>query len=82
MNKRESTLAHKMVVLSLLLQECLDELNPTTQKMIDLRNTLLQFVDELNEELQGTEAMVKHTYFQELSNKVDSIMRNNFNPNM
>lgn len=82
MNKRKSTLMHKLAVLSMLLQECLDELNPDTQKMMDLRNTLVQFTEEINESLKDTTTMFKTTYFQDISNKIDTILRKNFNENM
>ena len=82
MNKRKSTLMQKLAVLSMLLQECLDELNPDTQKMMDLRNTLVQFTEEINESLKDTTTMFKTTYFQDISNKIDTILRKNFNENM
>lgn len=82
MNKRKSILAHKLVCLSQLLLENLDELDPSTQRMKDLKNTLTEFCEELNEELKDTEAVLKHTYFNDISKKIDTILRVNFNPNM
>jgi len=82
MNKKKAIEMHKLVVLSMLLQECLDELNPDTKRMKELRATLLQFTEELNDGLKDTFTMQKTTYFQDLSNKVDTILRKNFNPEM
>lgn len=76
--KRKSMLMHKLVVLSNLLQENLDELNPTSKRMADFKNNLLGFTEELNNEIKDTETVQRSTYFQEISNKVDTVIRKNF----
>ena len=73
---------HKIVVLSNLQLECLDELKVTTPRMVELKNNLIQFAELLNKELEDSNTVMKTTYFQELSNKVDAILRHNFNPEM
>jgi len=46
--------------------------------MLTLKNTLTQFVEELNDSLAETETMQKTTYFGDISNKIDTILRKNF----
>jgi hypothetical protein len=82
MSKSKDIKMHQLVVLSMLMQECLDDLNPTTEKMKTLRSTLLEFTEELNRELQDTETIRKTTYFQDLCNRVETVIRKNFNPDM
>jgi len=76
--KRENTLMHKLVCLSMLLQENLDELNPTTERMKTLKITLTEFTEVLNNELKTTDTIMRTTYFQDISNKIDTILRKNF----
>jgi len=76
--KKQAENMHKLVVLCMLLQDCLDELNPDTPKMMTLRNTLLAFTEEMNESLRNTNTMVKTTYFQDLCNRVETVIRKNF----
>lgn len=76
--KRKSMLMHKLVVLSMLLQENLDELNPTSKKMDKYKGDLIGFTEELNNEIKDTETVQRSTYFQEISNKVDTVIRKNF----
>ena len=78
MSKRKSMLMHKLVVLSMLLQENLDELNPTSEKMSKYKDNLIGFTEELNNEIKDTETVQRSTYFQEISNKVDTVIRKNF----
>lgn len=69
---------HKLVCLSMLLQENLDELNPTTERMKTLKITLTEFTEVLNNELKTTDTIMRTTYFQDISNKIDTILRKNF----
>jgi hypothetical protein len=77
-SKNKAEKMHKLVVLSMLMQECLDELNPDTPRMKELRSTLLEFTEEMNDSLKDTTAIVKTTYFQDLCNRVDTVIRKNF----
>lgn len=76
--KRKNQLMHKLVVLSSLLLENLDELKPTTQRMIRVHKDLTDFCELLNKEIANTSTVQKSTYFQELANKVDTIIRKNY----
>jgi len=77
--KRTIELAHKLVVLNFLIQELLDELNPRTAEIKEYRETLLKLTEMLNNEIADTEAIQSTLYFQDLSNKVDTIIRKNLN---
>ena len=73
---------HLLVVLSNLLLENLDELKPTKKELLKYKENLTAFCELLNNEIKDTEAVKKTIYFQEISNKVDTIIRKNFNENM
>jgi len=77
--KRMVELAHKLVVLNFLIQELLDELNPRTAEIKEYRENLLKLTEMLNNEIADTEAIQSTLYFQDLSNKVDTIIRKNLN---
>jgi len=76
--KKNRVNMHKLVCLSNLLVENLDDLKVTTERMLTLKNTLTQFVEELNDSLAETETVQKTTYFGDISNKIDTILRKNF----
>ena len=73
---------HKLFCLSNLLLENLDTLNATTPKMIKYREDLIGLCEEINRNVEDTYTIQKSTYFQDISNKIDSVLRNNFNENM
>jgi len=81
-NKKDSILMHKLVCLSMLLQETIDELKPDTPIMKKTAEDLTVFTELLLDSLKNTETIQKHTYFQEISNKIDTVMRKSFNPEM
>lgn len=68
-----------------LLQDNLDDFDSwenATPRMKQLRADLSEFCELLNNECNGTFAVQKSTYFQELSNKIDTMLRKCFNPEM
>lgn len=73
---------HKLFCLSNLLLENLDTLNLTTPKMIKYREDLIGLCEEMNTNVQDTYTIQKGTYFQDISNKIDAVLRKNFNENM
>jgi len=81
-NKKDSVLMHKLVCLSMLLQETIDELKPDTPIMKKTAEDLTVFTELLLDSLKNTETIQKHTYFQEISNKIDTVMRKSYNPEM
>jgi len=80
--KRKSILMHKLVCLSHLMLENLDELNPTTDKMKKAKLDLIALFEELNNELASSDTIQKTTYFNNISKKIDTILRINFDSSM
>jgi cell division FtsZ-interacting protein ZapD len=62
--------------------ENLDELNPTTEKMKKAKLDLIALFEELNNELATSDTIQKTTYFNDMSKKIDTILRINFNPEL
>ena len=73
---------HKLFCLSGLLLETLDDLKPTTPKMVKYKSDLTGLCEELNRNVEDTYTIQKSTYFQDISNKIETVMRRNFNENM
>ena len=82
MSKRKDQLMHKLVCLSHLMLENLDELQATTSKMKKARLDLIALFEEMNNELSTTDTILKTTYFNDISKKIDTIIRKNFDGNM
>ena len=82
MNKRKQILCHKLVCLSHLMLENLDELNPTTEKMKKSKLDLISLFEELNNELASSDTIQKTTYFNDMSKKIDTIVRKDFDSSM
>lgn len=81
-NKRQKQLMHKLVCFSLLEIELLDELNATTEIIKTHKDNLIAFHEELIRNIADTSTMQKSTYFNEMSTKIDTIIRRNFDENM
>ena len=62
--------------------ENLDELKATTPRMAKLKTDLIDFCEELNNSVANTATVQKSTYFSEISHKIDTILRKEFNPEM
>jgi len=62
--------------------ENLDELNPTTEKMKKAKMDLIALFEELNNELATSDTIQKTTYFNDMSKKIDTILRINFDGSM
>jgi len=62
-----------------LLLENLDDLKVTTPRMVKLKSDLTEFCEILNNECANTYTIQKTTYFQDLTNKINTLMRKNFN---
>jgi hypothetical protein len=82
MSKKKSINMHKFYCLMQLLQDNLDDLQVTTPRMKFLKDSLSEFCEILNNECSNTYTIQKTTYFQELTNKIDTLMRKSFNPEM
>jgi len=80
--KRKSINMHKFFALMCLLLECLDDLKVTNPRMIELKNNLTEFCELLNNDCKDTYTIQKTTYFQGLTNQINTMMRKCFNPEM
>jgi len=73
---------HMFYCLMQLLLECLDELKVTNPRMIELKANMTEFCELLNNECADTYTVQKTTYFQQITQKINTILRNEFNPEM
>lgn len=73
---------HLFYCLMQLLLECLDELKVTNPRMIELKANMTEFCELLNNECADTYTVQKTTYFQQITQKINTILRNEFNPEM
>jgi len=73
---------HLLYCLSNLLLECLDDLQITTEKGKKLKQDITEMAELLNNECNNTLAVRKTTYFQNISNKIMTVIRKEFNPEM
>lgn len=80
--KRQIQLAHRLLTLNYLLLETLDELAPSTAEIKEYIDNLTKLSELMNESVADTDAVLRTTYFQEMANKVDTIIRKNLNENM
>jgi hypothetical protein len=62
--------------------ENLDDLNPTTAKMKKAKFDLITLFEELNNELATSDTLQKTTYFNDISKKIDTIIRKDFDSTM
>jgi len=80
--KRKNILMHKLYCICQLQLEVLDELHATTDKMIKYKSDIIGLCEELNNNVANTYTIQKSTYFHELTNKIDTLLRKEFNENM
>ena len=80
--KQKSIKMHLFYCLMQLLLELLDELKVTNPRMIQLKNDLIEMCELLNNDCKNTYTIQKTTYFQGITNKINTIMRKEFNPEM
>ncbi len=73
---------HLIYCLMQLLLECLDDLKVTNPRMLILKENITEFCELLNEECKDTYTVQKTTYFQGITNKINTILRKEFNPEM
>ena len=81
-NKKTRVKLHLFYCLMQLLLEVSDELDIKSPNGIILKNTLIEMCELLNNDCADTFAVKKTTYFQSVSNKIYTIMRKEFNPDM
>ena len=80
--KKKNMKMHLFYCLMQLLLECLDELKATNPRMIELKANMTEYCELLNNECADTYTVQKTTYFQQITQKINTILRNEFNPEM
>ena len=80
--KKKNIKMHLFFCLMQLLLEVLDELQVTNTRMIQLKKDLTEMCELLNEECKNTYTVQKTTYFQNLSNQINTLMRKSFDEKM
>lgn len=80
--KQKSMKMHLFFCLMQLLLECLDELKVTNPRMIELKNHLTEMCELLNNDCANTYTIQKTTYFQTITNQVNTVIRKNFDKSM
>jgi hypothetical protein len=78
MSKQKNMQAQKLMCLSFLLLETLDDLKVTEHKIVKYKQDLTGFIEAMSNSVADTNAIQHSTYFWELSKKIDSLIRNNF----
>jgi|LakMenE01Jun11ns_1017448.scaffolds.fasta_scaffold9864223_3 hypothetical protein len=82
MSKKKNTEIHKLYCISQLLLESLDELKPTSAKMVKFKADLIGLCELMNDDVSDTAAVQKSIYFQEMTHKINCIVRKQFDNNM
>lgn len=82
MKKSKGQNMHLLYCELQLVLETLDNLKVTAPRMIELKQNIIEFCELINNEVADTYTVQKSTYFQDLTNKIDTVIRKNFNPNM
>jgi hypothetical protein len=82
MSKKKNQEIHKLYCISQLLLESLDELKPTSAKMVKFKEDLIGLCEEMNNDVSNTAAIQKSTYFHDMTKKIDTIVRHEFNDKM
>jgi hypothetical protein len=80
--KKKSIKMHMLYCLMQLLLELLDELQVKNPRMLELRDNMIEACELLNNECANTYTVQKTTYFQSISNKINTLMRKEFDNTM
>jgi len=72
---------HKLVTMSYLYIECLDNLKATNPKVIEFKNNIIGFLEILGDKIADTDTVQKTVYFQDISYKIDTVLRHSFKDN-
>lgn len=73
---------HLLYTLMQLLLDCLDDLKATSPRMLQLKNNMIEMCELLSKETADTFIVQKTTYFSELSNKINTLIRKTYNTNV
>lgn len=78
MSKKRNQDIQQLMCLSFILCEKLDALKVTDPRMVKYKADLQGFSDELAKEVADTTAVMSTSYFWEIMNKFDTILRHSF----
>lgn len=78
MSKKRNMDMQLMMCLSFLLVECLDRLNVVNPSMIKYKEDLTKFIEHMGNEVSDTNVIQRSTYFQDLQNKILTVIRRSF----
>jgi hypothetical protein len=81
-HSRKDILCHKLVALSQLMLDTIDELQPTNKLVQEKKQDVIDFCEMINGKILDTDTVQKTTYFPELTQKIDYIMNKYFNHKM
>ena len=73
--KKKNQEMHKLYCICQLLLDSIDTLKPTSQKMIKFKEDLTGLCEQMNEDVNDTYTIQKTTYFQQITYKIDTILR-------
>lgn len=79
--KRINQLSHKLVVLSNLMLETLDDIEASSEISVDFKSKckeLLPFCEKMIDDVYTLGEIRRSTYMVDLSNKVDTVIRREF----
>lgn len=79
--KRHNQLSHKIAVLANLMTGALDEIGATSELATDFKNKceeLMPFCERIVDDTYQAKQIRSSTYLNELSNKVDTVIRKNY----
>jgi hypothetical protein len=76
--KRQAELSHKLVILAELMINTLDELDYSEIPLANALKIVSEKSCEILDEVYKTDSVSSSTYVTELSSKVDTVIRKNF----
>lgn len=79
--KKHNHITHKIAVLANLMTGALDEINANSELALDFKQKceeLLPFCERIVDDTFKSKQVRNSTYMNELSNKVDTIIRKNY----
>ena len=76
--KKKNMEVQKLMCLCFLLLENLDNLKVAEPKIVKYRADLIGFIEEFSATVADTTAVQKTTYFSELTNKIDTLIRRSY----
>ena len=76
--KQKNMKMQRLMCLTFLLLEDLDNLKVNNPIMLKYKDDLIGFAEGMSEEVKDTTAILKTTYFQQISHKMNTILQLNF----